>query len=88
MKAISILLIGRKATEISTRFCALGQVKSLHPNVSSSQGVCGHNADRICLENLTPNIAGSSGTFGFCGSGSFGVSSILKSLTSLPRKTI
>lgn len=39
------------------------------------------------VDELTPKIAGSSGTGGGC-IFSFGVSSIRRSLTSLPRKTM
>lgn len=47
-----------------------------------------HGKLRKTATALTPSIAGSSGTCGCSGLFSFGVSSILRSLTSLPRNTM
>jgi hypothetical protein len=68
--------------KISTRFCALGGLMGLHPkSITSSASVGRHRG-----WGLTPMIAGSCGIAG--GAFSFADSSMRRSFTSLPRKTI
>ena len=85
--------IRRKATEISTRFCALGEHNELTSEIFHHRRSISAESSALAqvfigVSTLTPSIAGSFGTCGGMFSLAAGVSSILKSFTSLPRNTM